>query len=43
MGMAMYRLCLLGATGTIAAVQRFYAHADEDALSIARVMVKGRP
>jgi len=39
----VYRLCLLGAQGRIAAVQRFHADTDEEALSVARVMVKGRP
>jgi hypothetical protein len=40
--MKMYRLCLLSANGTIAAVQRFSADTDEEALSVARVLVKGR-
>ena len=39
----VYRLCLLGAQGRIAAVQRFNADTDEEALSVARVLVKGRP
>ena len=39
----MYRLCLLGAQGSIAAVQRFHADTDEESLSVARVLVKGRP
>ena len=39
----MYRLCLLGANGAIAAVQRFSVATDAEALSVARVMVKGRP
>jgi hypothetical protein len=42
-GMTVYRLCLLGVNATIAAVQRFSVATDEEALSVARVLVKGRP
>ena len=41
MGMAIYRLCLLGANGKIAAVQRLHADTDRGALGIARETVKG--
>jgi hypothetical protein len=41
--LAAYRLCLPGAHGRIAGVQRFHADTDEEALSVARVMVEGRP
>jgi len=39
--MALYRLCLIGANGRIAAVQRLRADTDKEALSIARETVKG--
>jgi hypothetical protein len=39
--MALHSLCLLGANGSIAAVQRFHADTDKEALSIARETVKG--
>ena len=41
--MTVYRLCLLGANTTNGAVQRFSASTDEEALSVARVVIKGRP
>ena len=41
-GMMVYRLCLLGANGAIAAVRRFSAATDAEALSVARVMIKGQ-
>ena len=41
--MTVYRLCLLGVNATIASVQRFSAATDEEVLSVARVLVKGRP
>jgi hypothetical protein len=42
MGMKkVYRLCLLSGHGTIAAVQRFSAAADAEALAMARETVKG--
>jgi len=41
MGMAMYRLCLLNAHGRIAAVQRFHADTDREALGVARETVRG--
>jgi hypothetical protein len=40
-GMAMYQLRLIGSTGRIAAVQRFSALTDDEALSNARERVKG--
>jgi hypothetical protein len=39
-GMAMYQLRLIDSTGRIAAVQRFSALTDEEALSNARERVK---
>lgn len=39
--MARYRLCLLGLSGKIAAVQRLHADTDKEALGIARETVKG--
>jgi hypothetical protein len=41
--MTVYCLCLLGANAAMGAVQRFSASTDEEALSVARVVVKGRP
>jgi hypothetical protein len=39
--MKVYRLCLLSGHGTIAAVQRFSADADAEALGMARETVNG--
>ena len=41
MGMTIYRLCLLGANGKLAAVQRLHADTDKEALGITRETVKG--
>ena len=39
----MYRLCLLGPTGRIAKVRRYWANTDEDAEAIAREMLRDYP
>ena len=39
----MYRLCLLGPTGKIAKVRRFWANTEEDALAMAREMLADDP
>ena len=39
----MYRLCLLGPTGKIAKVRRFWANTDEGALAMAREMLSDDP
>ena len=39
----MYRLCLLGPTGKIARVRRYWAQTDEGALAMAREMLTDDP
>ena len=41
--MTMYRLRLLGPTGKIAKVRRFWANTDEGALAMAREMLSDDP
>jgi hypothetical protein len=41
--MANYRLCLLGPTGKIAKVRRFWANTDEGAVATAREMLADDP
>jgi len=38
-----YRLCLLGPTGTVTAVQRLHADTDKEALEVAKETVKAVP
>ena len=40
--MTVYRIWFLTANGSVTAVQRFSADTDEEALSVARLMGKGR-
>jgi hypothetical protein len=41
--MTMFRLCLLGPTGKIAKVRRYWANTDEGALAMAREMLSDDP